>query len=262
MARRNAGDGVPYSTIIKHITLYKWRVPCRGQAPGPQVGAAFIWLRRKNKFVCRGRPPDVPPARSAVVLSLPFQGSWREAPERSPIRACGAAGGRGRPPLRYRIFIIINHIALCKWWVPCRGTLLRRIYMDVPEKKFVCRGRPPDVPPARSAVVLSLPFQGSWRGAPERSPIRAFGAAGGRGRPSLRFRIFTFINHITMREAQFTRRKPQFTSEGQFTPAHIAANHAPQAGAAQFFDIESYIDFFRCAGYNNITIKNGGCTHD
>ncbi len=141
MARRNAGDGVPYSTIIKHITLYKWRVPCRGQAPGPQVGAAFIWLRRKNKFVCRGRPPDVPPARSAVVLSLPFQGSWREAPERSPIRACGAAGGRGRPPLQYR--------------------------------------------------------------------------------------IFTNINHITMREAQFMRRTPQFMSEGQFTAAHSAARSRP-----------------------------------
>ena len=36
----------------------------------------------------------------------------------------------------------------------------------------------------------------------------------------------TIINHITMRGAQFIWRMPQFTSEGQFTAARSAANHA------------------------------------
>ncbi len=35
--KRNAEDSVPYRTCINHITLYKWWVPCRGQAPGPQA---------------------------------------------------------------------------------------------------------------------------------------------------------------------------------------------------------------------------------
>ena len=55
---------------------------------------------------------------------------------RKADRADGAAGGRGRPPLRFRIYIIINHIALCKWWVPPRGTWVRRIYMVAPEKQI------------------------------------------------------------------------------------------------------------------------------
>ncbi len=33
--KRNAEDSVPYRTWFNHITLCKWWVPCRGQAPGP-----------------------------------------------------------------------------------------------------------------------------------------------------------------------------------------------------------------------------------
>ena len=66
------------------------------------------------------------------------------------------------------------------------------------------------------------------------------GAAARRGRRALRWGGYIiFINHITMRGAQFiwrkpkfTRRKPQFTSEGQFTAAHCAAPPPAHRAAA------------------------------
>ena len=68
-ALRNAEDSVPYRTWFNHIRLYKWQVPCRGQAPGPQASPRGT-LVRLNHITLAKNPIAAQPHNNFSFLSF------------------------------------------------------------------------------------------------------------------------------------------------------------------------------------------------
>ncbi len=98
---RNAEDSVPYRTYINHITLYKWQVPCRGQAPRPTGGCRqWILLHIVNLTAYMRNAEDSVPYRTIINHIIMYK--WQ-------MRCCGAPGS-SRPTGLVVIFTFINHI--------------------------------------------------------------------------------------------------------------------------------------------------------
>ncbi len=166
--RRNASEALGYSAFHTKTDAERGRVTTcapeniiavlrRAGVVAPYgTGGYFTFINHTTYM----RGSTATPGASSRLTGKP-QAHWRggtiwECAGGEKQTALRAAGGRGRPPLQYRIFIIINHMGLlqrrgalrnaedsvpyrtwfnhmelCRWWVSCRG--LSRSWVPIVE---------------------------------------------------------------------------------------------------------------------------------